>query len=67
MELFQFAQKKTMTERICRGAFRKAGIYPFHPKAVLDEIPLKEVKMDRLMEPSNGDLMANTAFQVPLK
>ena len=55
MELFQVARKKTMTERTCRGAFRKTGIYPFNPKAVLDEIPLKEIEKGRLTEPSDGD------------
>ena len=45
-----------MIERTCRGAFRKAGIYPFNPKAVLDEIPLKEIEKGRLTEPSDGDL-----------
>ena len=40
-----------MTERTCRGAFRKAGVYPFNPKAVLDEIPLKEIEKGRLTEP----------------
>ena len=44
-----------MIERTCRGAFRKAGIYPFNPKAVLDEIPLKEIEKERLTEPSDGD------------
>ena len=67
MELFQVARKKTMTERTCRGAFRKAGIYPFNPKAVLDEIPLKEVEKGRLTEPSDGDLAADTTFQVAPK
>ena len=37
-----------MTERTCRGAFRKTGIYPFNPKAVLDEVPLKEIEKGRL-------------------
>ena len=30
------------------GAFQKAGIYPLNPKAVLDEVPLKEIEMGRL-------------------
>ena len=58
-----------MIERTCRGAFRKAGIYPFNPKAVLDEIPLEEIEKGRLTEPSDGDLAnllatpgADTAF-----
>ena len=29
----------------------KAGVYPFNPKAVLDEIPLKEIEKGRLTEP----------------
>ena len=40
-----------MTERTCRGAFRKARIYPFNPKAVLAEIPLEGVEKGRLTEP----------------
>ena len=51
MELFQIARKNTMTERTCRSAFRKAGVYPFNPKAVLDEIPLKEIEKGRLTDP----------------
>ena len=48
MELFQVARKKTMTEQTYRGAFCKTGIYPFNPKAVLDEVPLKEIEKNRL-------------------
>ena len=54
MELFQVARKKTMTERTCRGAIRKAGIYPFDPKAVLND-SLKGIEKGRLTEPSDGD------------
>ena len=53
-----------MTERTCRGAFRKAGIYPFNPKAVLDEVPFKEIEMGRLeeatqTEPTTGMMPAD--------
>ena len=54
MELFQVARKKTMTERTCRGAFRKTGIYPFNPKALLDEVTLKEIEKGRLMPAENS-------------
>ena len=48
MELFRISQKKTTTERTCRGASREAGIYAFNPKAVLDEVPLKDIEKGRL-------------------
>ena len=40
-----------MTERTCLGAFRKDGIQPFNPKAVLAVIPLKEIEQGLLTEP----------------
>ena len=51
-----------MIERTCRGAFRKAGIYPFNPKAVLDEIEREgrshleegEKASQRSQKPSGG-------------
>ena len=62
MELFQVARKKTMTERTCRGAIRKAGIYPFDPTctAVLGD-SLKEIEKGRLTEPSDGDSASSRA------
>ena len=53
-----------MIERTHRGAFRKAGIYPFNPKALPDEVPFKEIEMGKLeeaaqTEPTTGMMPAD--------
>ena len=42
------AQKRTVIEQTYQGSFRGMEIYPFNPKAVLDEVPLKEIGKGRL-------------------
>ena len=56
-----------------RGAFHKTGIYPFNPKAVLDEVPLKEIEKGRLTpaeptgnsSPATGIIPANITVTTP--
>ena len=39
LELFQVAEKSVLTPRLCRTAFRKTGVYPYNPQAVLKDLP----------------------------